>query len=1095
MDAPALHVETFDIALGATFCFETDSAPGVDPVAHLLAPTPGGGWQQVAVHDDVQWPGDPDVALCWTNTLSTMPFLLVLRAFTSSGAGVTATKVNGQPHRTGVAVGGALMFAWSIERQPGDQLRTAQLPGGSVAQALFRLSGVYAMEAVAMANGPALSANLTAAAGDAYYLLGTPHYAYGATVLQPRAGAVRLTSNDVAQDADDDGLGDFLEAELQTCAQPTGCAHAANGHGRDSDRDGVRDVEEVYGIEGTDVDGLDDLALSRWGANPRKKDVFVEVDHVGKLGTLPAGTNPFTWMRNHPAEPLGWWSSGISPEAWVDKLRQPFLVAPADHVHNPDGTAGIEIHADIGVQPLAAADEAKFGDWGGLSQRVVVEDQRVEVAVTGPGDPPGTVVTVPTFVSLQVNSSSRMFNALGMDASEVCYGLMFQLLVLIVDEGEPVQLVEDGCGAAKPFFRFGSQDPALAFESGVSAWPAWPNDPVQVALLTSGLGFDALHFGFYSLPDYRDDARRGRIRYAIAASLTGGGKGGGSRLAAGLDHHSAFTHELGHTLALQHWGHGDWDTEGVACIPQYFSLMRYGVPETTQMGNPPAPVSNYHFAQNDAGWTLNPAQTVETATFGATFDHGIYAGNPFYYPKPPTAFAAVDWNRDLVQGDANTGWRSTALAIPGYSCEAFSQAKQVLGAPSEAPTDAADLQRVGSRLYAFWVSGGQHLRYRHAGLALGSDKSCTGSANPLAPGSCLTWSATTTLISDGSAPDAMTGVTATVHDSQLFLATRSSAHGGRLRIWRCAVAGDGTLSVLDQTDAHEHPAGLYAREYRSAFAPELVPLHQTLHNRTLGLLYTDFAGTGTVRTYRHYGWNGTDWLHLGPMLDTAGQPLVGRLAPAAKAWPGAELAWAASERRTLAVLPDADDKLRVYALVPNLDRWLHLTTLNVQQHGTAGRPFLEYRAVRDATGAPTADFRGHFLIGRLIDHPDSGHRASVLFSSVVSRTAPPSLGTTPQLWHGSLWGWLQNEWARQIPGTTAALYSDPVVDNVFGLAPLATGNPGDSGLVFYPHADGSPDWPLTTYSDFKVMEDGVCEGLMGDGPPYAPVCGYMDHKN
>ena len=1083
IDAPPLYVAAVTIAPGASFTFETESAAGVDPVAYLLAPDGLGGWIQVAYHDDVSWPSDPDVRLEWTNSTSFGSFLLVLRAYSPGAAGSTNTKINQVAHRTGVPVGGLMILASALSHQAGDEVRTAQLPGQSVAQTLFGLSNGYLITDVALSNGPGMSAWLTASSGQLLYLLGTLDFDDGSNWVQQRAGLVRLTSNDVASDADGDGLGDALEAELQTCSQATGCPNTAFGHGRDTDRDGVDDFEEVYGIAGTDPSALDDVALPRWGASPRKKDVFLEVDHVGKLDNFPAGTDPFVWMRNHPTDPIGSYASGITPEAWVDTIRQPYLAAPSTHVRNPNGTDGVEVHFDLGVQPLVAADEAKFGDWGGLSQRTIVENQRIDVDVRGPGSPPGDEVTVGTFVTLQVNNSSRSFNAIGMTASDVCYGLIFQLLQLILEEGEPVQFVQDGCSEAKPYFWYGTSDPTLAFETGVSAAPALPFDPAQVYLSRSGVGDQALHDNYLVAPSYRDVARRGRVRYAVVRSLAGGGKGGGLSLAAGL-HHQSFAHELGHTLALSHWGHDQWGTRDVNCVPQYFSLMRYGS-------------SDYFFASNESNWTLNPARTVESHTFGNNFAYAIYGAGPFWYPVPPTSSSGVDWNRDLILGNSSVGWRSMALDIRGGSCKAYSAGLEVLGGLSEAPTGAVDLQRINNRLYAFWVSGGQQLRYRFADLSLTSAKACTGTANPLL-GNCLTWSTPHTIISDTSATPALVGVTAAFVANELFLASRSSAYNGRLRIWRCEVAGDGSLSIIDQTDAHEHLNGLYPGQYRSTFAPELVTRHVSTDTRRLGLLYLDNDGSGTTHAYRSYGWNGSDWLHLGPLLDTNNQPLTGRVAPAAKAWPGGELAgWIDADKRTLAVLPGPDDKVRVYALVPTLDRWLQLTTLNLSANGvedfTSGRPFLEYRAVRDQNGQPTADFLGHFMIGWHLRDGSGRDRAFVRFSSPVSRLAPPSSGTASLLGVGRLYDWLQNAWATQIAGTSATLYSDPALDNVFGFAPLDTGNGGDTGLVFYPHADGSPDLPLTTYSDFKVMEDGVCEGLLAEPPAYAPVCGTLYH--
>ena len=70
------------------------------------------------------------------------------------------------------------------------------------------------------------------------------------------------------------------------------------------------------------------------------------------------------------------------------------------------------------------------------------------------------------------------------------------------------------------------------------------------------------------------------------------------------------------------------------------------------------------------------------------------------------------------------------------------------------------------------------------------------------------------------------------------------------------------------------------------------------------------------------------------------------------------------------------------------------------------------------------------------------------------------------------------------------LYSDGIVDNVFGLLLVSptVGNP--SGLQFLPHADGSPAQPLRVYSDFQVMEDFICCNIGKVRPTFN--CGNCD---
>ena len=96
----------------------------------------------------------------------------------------------------------------------------------------------------------------------------------------------RLVTNDAWNDADGDGLGNMLEHSLCTCDNyyDTVCGFlCVFGNGlyslKDTDGDGIIDSEEVLGRDGDPNEPTDyPQLLPAWGANPRHKDVFVEVD-------------------------------------------------------------------------------------------------------------------------------------------------------------------------------------------------------------------------------------------------------------------------------------------------------------------------------------------------------------------------------------------------------------------------------------------------------------------------------------------------------------------------------------------------------------------------------------------------------------------------------------------------------------------------------------------------------------------------------------------------------------------------------------------------------------------------------------------------
>jgi hypothetical protein len=104
----------------------------------------------------------------------------------------------------------------------------------------------------------------------------------------------------------------------------------------DSDGDGLYDHWEQNGID-VDGDGMAEIDLSRMGANPRHKDVFVEVDAM-------AGRAPMT--------------------ATLDRVVAAFAAAPNALVNNPDRRDGVQLHVvlDDTSIPLAPFPN-KFADF------------------------------------------------------------------------------------------------------------------------------------------------------------------------------------------------------------------------------------------------------------------------------------------------------------------------------------------------------------------------------------------------------------------------------------------------------------------------------------------------------------------------------------------------------------------------------------------------------------------------------------------------------------------------------------------------------------------------------------------------------------
>lgn len=183
--------------------------------------------------------------------------------------------------------------------------------------------------------------------------------------------------NDVANDTDGDGLGDQLEAALGTCASKTSSVPGVKcdviADTRDTDGDGLLDGWEVLGKWATNSQNKPVfLDLPRWGADPRHKDVFIEVD----FRRLNLAENQQGLALRMPPEAARQMAAAYGDTATTDPgLR----AAHAASVANPDGLPGIRLHLDTGVPPERPEDATIYGDWGGYNP--------VDALPTGPQRP------------------------------------------------------------------------------------------------------------------------------------------------------------------------------------------------------------------------------------------------------------------------------------------------------------------------------------------------------------------------------------------------------------------------------------------------------------------------------------------------------------------------------------------------------------------------------------------------------------------------------------------------------------------------------------------------------------------------------------
>ena len=118
----------------------------------------------------------------------------------------------------------------------------------------------------------------------------------------------------------------------------------------DTDGDGIPDIWETNGID-IDKDGKPELDLPAMGANPQRKDVFVEIDWMNADPACTKSRLLCTVDDRRNETP--------TPEA-IKQVVDAFASAP---VSNPNGSTGITLHVDYGPE----SPKADGKPWGALA--------------------------------------------------------------------------------------------------------------------------------------------------------------------------------------------------------------------------------------------------------------------------------------------------------------------------------------------------------------------------------------------------------------------------------------------------------------------------------------------------------------------------------------------------------------------------------------------------------------------------------------------------------------------------------------------------------------------------------------------------------
>ena len=338
VQATPIHAVSVNLAAQTQVVFETSNlTSGADPVLFLWSPS---DQRQIAVDDNggVGVNARLEVSPPYDDT-----YLLILVATDSNRGGQVDISRDGGSLASGVAFGGARI---TVPHSSTSDFfyETALATGGSVNTVVAGLA-CNSGELVAFDDdgGVGLGSRIrgrnicTVVVGSA---------------SRPANGATHLYVNDRQSEwranGDRDGLGDALEAELGTCPDRS-CPGSVKGS--DTDLDGLSDLAEVFGVD----DPQAPLYLPSWGADPRHKDIFIEIDY-----RKPLSSRHFDGAAARAAQKL-------------------YAAGSAAELQNPSGQPGVRLHFDLGIQPTSSADATLYGDWGG-SQFVTTAKNDAEAA-------------------------------------------------------------------------------------------------------------------------------------------------------------------------------------------------------------------------------------------------------------------------------------------------------------------------------------------------------------------------------------------------------------------------------------------------------------------------------------------------------------------------------------------------------------------------------------------------------------------------------------------------------------------------------------------------------------------------------------------
>lgn len=359
----ATHVVRKDVCLdsGVLVEFHTDDIADAttgepdliaDPVMHILR-SDGTNYEEVFYDDDSFDGRNPSITfVAPTISSGCTNFRILIRAYDNDSGGKGGQRFSLFVGDSQIPLDTYRLGGYQIDPHFGvgdtktlETVRVNEVEASAAAVYRFEKAadGHFAYAARAFSGGVGnLTAKLSGSAAtadpeNALWVIATPY-------TDSREGPVRVLQNAVAEDDEDgDGLSSALEFSLGLCPNATSVTIAndcTNVDPRDTDGDGLLDRYEAIGFDNE----FFPQELYRWGADPRHKDIFVEVDRQEHF--VPGTTDTVIADRYS--------------EATLEFVAERYDAL--NLIDNPDGVSGIKVHFDVDFNCLN-----EIGDLDGVA--------------------------------------------------------------------------------------------------------------------------------------------------------------------------------------------------------------------------------------------------------------------------------------------------------------------------------------------------------------------------------------------------------------------------------------------------------------------------------------------------------------------------------------------------------------------------------------------------------------------------------------------------------------------------------------------------------------------------------------------------------